>query len=86
MLCCAVQELLEEEVVNLEGFKWEVTGENTACGLCYTSGTTSRPKVCVGGGQVARSRQSVHMLNLLRFCIIKPTVSTAPPALPPPHA
>lgn len=26
-------------------FKWEVTDENTACGLCYTSGTTGRPKV-----------------------------------------
>lgn len=58
MLCRAVQELLEEEVVNLEGFEWEVTDENTACGLCYTSGTTSRPKVW--GGQVSRSRQSVR--------------------------
>ena len=27
-----------------EGFEWPMLDENTACGLCYTSGTTGNPK------------------------------------------
>jgi fatty-acyl-CoA synthase len=37
------EELLAAETGRLP-FKWEVTDENTACGLCYTSGTTGKPK------------------------------------------
>ena len=28
-------------------FRWPVTDEEAACGLCYTSGTTGNPKVRV---------------------------------------
>ncbi len=48
-------DLLEREVQNLP-FKWEVTDENLACGLCYTSGTTGNPKVggCSGLGDLTK--------------------------------
>ena len=39
------EDLLAAEESNLPGFKWAKLDENTACGLCYTSGTTGRPKV-----------------------------------------
>jgi acyl-coenzyme A synthetase/AMP-(fatty) acid ligase len=42
--CFCYEELLAAQRPNLP-FRWEVTDENTACGLCYTSGTTGRPKV-----------------------------------------
>ena len=29
---------------NLSGFRWAAVDEGAACGLCYTSGTTGRPK------------------------------------------
>ena len=32
--------------VNHLPFRWQVTDENLASGLCYTSGTTGNPKVC----------------------------------------
>ncbi|GAB4814048.1 hypothetical protein N2152v2_001094 [Parachlorella kessleri] len=38
------EELLEEEVSRLDGFKWDPLDEDQACGLCYTSGTTGNPK------------------------------------------
>jgi acyl-CoA synthetase (AMP-forming)/AMP-acid ligase II len=39
MLC--YEDLLEAES---DAFEWPVLDENTACGLCYTSGTTGNPK------------------------------------------
>ena len=40
-------ELLQAEMRHLDGFTWTAVHEDTACGLCFTSGTTGRPKVCV---------------------------------------
>ena len=37
---------LQAEVSHLP-FRWQVTDERLACGLCYTSGTTGNPKVCL---------------------------------------
>ena len=36
--------MLQAQEQNLP-FKWQVTDENLAAGLCYTSGTTGNPKV-----------------------------------------
>ncbi|CAL8464941.1 g4476 [Coccomyxa elongata] len=38
------EELLEAERPRLNSFQWVRLDENAACGLCYTSGTTGRPK------------------------------------------
>ena len=38
-------EVLEAEREGLPGFRWVRVGEDDGCGLCYTSGTTGRPKV-----------------------------------------
>jgi 3-(methylthio)propionyl---CoA ligase len=42
LLC--YEELIKPCIAQLP-FRWEVTDENSACGMCYTSGTTGRPKV-----------------------------------------
>jgi hypothetical protein len=58
--------LLDAQVEGLGGFTWPTLGEDTPCGLCYTSGTTGNPKVrrdtrepalrCVcGGGGAGRN-------------------------------
>ena len=39
------EELLAAEAGAEPGFRWVDVDENDACGLCYTSGTTGRPKV-----------------------------------------
>ena len=39
------EELLAAEASGEAGFQWVEVDENDACGLCYTSGTTGRPKV-----------------------------------------
>ena len=39
------EELLAAEAGDEQGFRWVDVDENDACGLCYTSGTTGRPKV-----------------------------------------
>ena len=39
------EELLASEESGEAGFQWVEVDENDACGLCYTSGTTGRPKV-----------------------------------------
>ncbi len=39
------EELLAAEASDEAGFQWVEVDENDACGLCYTSGTTGRPKV-----------------------------------------
>lgn len=39
------EELLAAEAGAEQGFRWVDVDENDACGLCYTSGTTGRPKV-----------------------------------------
>ena len=39
------EELLAAEASGEAGFRWVEVDENDACGLCYTSGTTGRPKV-----------------------------------------
>ena len=36
--------MMQAQVSNLP-FQWQVTDENLASGLCYTSGTTGNPKV-----------------------------------------
>lgn len=38
------QELLTDQYQRLDSFSWEVPSEHCAAGLCYTSGTTSKPK------------------------------------------
>ena len=38
------EELLAAEAGAEQGFRWVDVDENDACGLCYTSGTTGRPK------------------------------------------
>ena len=46
-LVCQVlcyEEVLAEQVQELAGFRWARMDENDACGLCYTSGTTGKPK------------------------------------------
>ena len=43
--CLCYEELIEAERPRLDGFQWVRVDENDACGLCYTSGTTGRPKV-----------------------------------------
>ena len=43
MLC--YEQLLAAEAGAEQGFRWVDVDENDACGLCYTSGTTGRPKV-----------------------------------------
>ncbi|CAK0787064.1 hypothetical protein CVIRNUC_010280 [Coccomyxa viridis] len=42
--CLCYEELIEAERPRLDGFQWVRVDENDACGLCYTSGTTGRPK------------------------------------------
>ena len=44
-----------------EGFEWPKLDENTACGLCYTSGTTGNPK-----GVVYSHRSNV--LHAMTIC------------------
>ena len=39
------EQLLAAEAGAEQGFRWVDVDENDACGLCYTSGTTGRPKV-----------------------------------------
>lgn len=39
------EDILEAQREKLPGFRWVRVDENDACGLCYTSGTTGRPKV-----------------------------------------
>ena len=39
------EDLIEAQAGKVEGYRWPKLEENTACGLCYTSGTTGRPKV-----------------------------------------
>ena len=41
---CCYEELLAAEAGGEAGFRWVEVGEDDACGLCYTSGTTGRPK------------------------------------------
>lgn len=48
LLC--YEQLLDHAVPGLDGFRWPKLDEGTPCGLCYTSGTTGNPKVCLGGG------------------------------------
>ena len=43
LLC--YEELLAAEAGAEQDFRWVDVDENDACGLCYTSGTTGRPKV-----------------------------------------
>ena len=43
--CLCYEDLLEAERQHLAGFQWVRVDENDACGLCYTSGTTGKPKV-----------------------------------------
>lgn len=43
--CLCYEELIEAERQHVDGFQWVRVDENDACGLCYTSGTTGRPKV-----------------------------------------
>ena len=60
LLC--YEELLEAES---EEFAWPQFDENTACGLCYTSGTTGNPK-----GALYSNRSNV----LLAFATVLPDV------------
>ena len=39
------EDMLQEQRPRLPGFRWARMEEDDACGLCYTSGTTGRPKV-----------------------------------------
>ena len=39
------EDLLKKESLGLHSFRWAHMEENTACSLCYTSGTTGPPKV-----------------------------------------
>ena len=39
------EDILEAERGGLPGFRWVRVREDDGCGLCYTSGTTGRPKV-----------------------------------------
>mmetsp|Transcript_41489 Transcript_41489/g.77752 ORF Transcript_41489/g.77752 Transcript_41489/m.77752 type:complete len:556 (+) Transcript_41489:134-1801(+) len=43
-LLCYEEILAEAESRKLGPYKWPVFSEETACGLCYTSGTTGNPK------------------------------------------
>lgn len=43
--CLCYEDLIEAERQHLKGFQWVRVDENDACGLCYTSGTTGKPKV-----------------------------------------
>lgn len=43
--CLCYEDLIDAERQYLSGFQWVRVDENDACGLCYTSGTTGRPKV-----------------------------------------
>lgn len=43
--CLCYEDLIEAERQHLAGFQWVRVDENDACGLCYTSGTTGKPKV-----------------------------------------
>ena len=56
------EDLLAAEESNLPGFKWAMLDENTACGLCYTSGTTGRPKV---SGSISKSHTSIAVCSIL---------------------
>ena len=44
--CLCYEDLIAAERPHLDRFQWVRVDENDACGLCYTSGTTGRPKVC----------------------------------------
>ena len=60
---CAVpimcyEQLLDQVVGGLEGFRWPKLDEGTPAGLCYTSGTTGNPKV--GGGE-GRGGEGSHL-------------------------
>jgi fatty-acyl-CoA synthase len=57
MLC--FEELVADAA---EGFEWPTFDENTACGLCYTSGTTGNPK-----GALYSHRSSV--LHAYAICL-----------------
>ena len=46
------EELLAAERSGLSNFQWPEFDEGTACGMCYTSGTTGRPKVRQAGMNV----------------------------------
>ena len=59
------EDLLAAEESNLPGFKWAKVDENTACGLCYTSGTTGRPKV---SGSISKSHTSIAVCSILMEC------------------
>ena len=39
------EDMLEAQRPRLPGFRWARMEDDDACGLCYTSGTTGRPKV-----------------------------------------
>jgi len=41
---CCYEELLAAEAGGEARFRWVEVDEDDACGLCYTSGTTGRPK------------------------------------------
>ena len=38
-------DLIEAEIAHLSSFVWTPVPETTACGMCFTSGTTGKPKV-----------------------------------------
>lgn len=61
MLC--YEELLAAEAGAEPGFRWVDVDENDACGLCYTSGTTGRPKV--GLLRVAPSDAATVSMDLM---------------------
>lgn len=56
--------LLQEHVAAEPAFRWEVPGERAAAGLCYTSGTTGRPKV---RSRVCKGWRA-HCFLLPRWC------------------
>ena len=45
------ENVLEAERGGLPGFRWTRVREDDGCGLCYTSGTTGRPKVTPPAGR-----------------------------------
>ncbi|CAL8464297.1 g3832 [Coccomyxa elongata] len=54
------EDLLENEKSRLRSFRWARLEENTACSLCYTSGTTGRPK----GVLYSHRAQFLHSLTV----------------------
>lgn len=62
------EDIIAAEKPNLAGFQWVRVHENDACGLCYTSGTTGRPKVRCPDALLSRHR--APLTNTLSGCFL----------------